>query len=398
MNSAHGPLEPPVIRDESGNILNDTAGPYMEGDVATLVCQVKAAGRPAPEVRWLRRPQRPSSDDDEERVPASAVTTVTSALDDAQGSVLVLSKLRQGPLARTDLLTQLVCQVDNGLAAPVRTTVRIDMRLAPLTVRILRASGGALTAGLPVELVCEARGSRPPAQLTWWKRGVQLAQSFGHASADGNVSTSVVSFTPSAQDHGQGLRCVARNPALPTSAPAPQDRWAMNVFYKPNVTLRLGHPFRELEIQEGGDVYLECVVNANPPSAEVHWSKDGVEDFATRTLNGSTLPDVVISGRFLALQKARRSFSGRYACSATNSEGTTTSNSLRLKVLRGHFMSLSTRRESTRTGRAAFSTRQYDHAFLIPQNIWELIRQRIEHMKKVWHRAFFSNGVKCARF
>ncbi|KAH9362639.1 hypothetical protein HPB48_001264 [Haemaphysalis longicornis] len=155
---------------------------------------------------------------------------VTQALDDAQGSVLVLSKLRQGPLSRTDLLAQLVCQVDNGMATPVRTTVRVDMRLAPLTVRILRASGGALTAGLPVELVCEARGSRPPAQITWWKRGVQLAQSFGHASADGNVSTSVVSFMPTAEDHGQGLRCVARNPALPPSAPAPHDRWAMNVF------------------------------------------------------------------------------------------------------------------------------------------------------------------------
>ncbi|XP_075528799.1 basement membrane-specific heparan sulfate proteoglycan core protein-like [Dermacentor variabilis] len=331
--SVLGPLEPPVIRDESGNIVNETAGPYMEGDVATLACQVKAAGSPAPEVRWLRRPRRPSSDEDEEPVPRSAVTTVSSALDDAQESVLVLSKLRQGPLTRADLLIQLVCEVDNGLAAPVRTTVRIDMLLAPLTVRILRASGGALTAGLPVELVCEARGSRPPAQLTWWKRGVQLAQSFGHASADGNVSTSVVSFTPSAQDHGQGLRCVARNPALPPSAPAPHDKWAMNVYYKPNVTLRLGQPFRDLEIQEGGDVYLECHVNANPPSSEVHWSKDGVEDFATKTLNGSTLPDVIISGRFLALQKARRSFSGRYACSATNSEGASTSNSLRLKVL-----------------------------------------------------------------
>ncbi|KAL3184808.1 hypothetical protein MRX96_030705 [Rhipicephalus microplus] len=109
-----------------------------------------------------------------------------------------------------------------------------------------------------------------------------------------------------------------------------QSLWCLD---KPNVTLRLGQPFRDLEIMEGGDVYLECHVNANPPSSEVHWSKDGVEDFATKTLNGSTLPDVIISGRFLALQKARRNFSGRYACSATNSEGSALSNSLRLKVL-----------------------------------------------------------------
>lgn len=101
---------------------------------------------------------------------------------------------------------------------------------------------------------------------------------------------------------------------------------------KPEVTLRLGSPFRDGRIHEGSDVYFECVVNANPPAAEVHWSKDGVTNFATKTTNGSTITDVVISGRFLALQKARRNFSGQYACTATNSEGSATSNSIRLRV------------------------------------------------------------------
>lgn len=103
---------------------------------------------------------------------------------------------------------------------------------------------------------------------------------------------------------------------------------------KPEVTLRLGSPFRDGRIHEGSDVYFECVVNANPPAAEVHWSKDGVTNFATKTTNGSTITDVVISGRFLALQKARRNFSGQYACTATNSEGSATSNSIRLRVQR----------------------------------------------------------------
>ncbi|CAN8024949.1 unnamed protein product, partial [Ixodes persulcatus] len=296
-----------------------------------------AAGSPAPEVQWLRRAWRPSTPEEPgiggaEAVSGNAVTTVSSALDDTQGSVLVLSRLRLGPLSREDLHSRLFCQVDNGVAAPVRTAVRLDMNLAPLTARILRASGGALTAGLPVELVCESQGSRPPAQLTWYKRGLEVAQSFGHASADGNVSTSVVTFTPSSKDHGQNLRCVARNPALPPTARAPFDRWVMNVYYKPEVTLKLGSPFRDGRIHEGNDVYFECAVNANPAASEVHWSKDGVVDFATRTSNGSALADVIVSGRFLALQKARRTFSGQYACTATNSEGSAMSNSIRLKV------------------------------------------------------------------
>ncbi|KAM7283112.1 hemicentin-2 isoform X2 [Ixodes scapularis] len=335
--SVLGPLEPPVIRDDAGAVLNETAGPYAEGDIATLVCQVKAAGSPAPEVQWLRRAWRPNTPEEPgiggaEAVSGNAVTTVSSALDDTQGSVLVLSRLRLGPLSREDLHSRLFCQVDNGVAAPVRTAVRLDMNLAPLTARILRASGGALTAGLPVELVCESQGSRPPAQLTWYKRGLEVAQSFGHASADGNVSTSVVTFTPSSKDHGQNLRCVARNPALPPTARAPFDRWVMNVYYKPEVTLKLGSPFRDGRIHEGNDVYFECAVNANPAASEVHWSKDGVVDFATRTSNGSALADVIVSGRFLALQKARRTFSGQYACTATNSEGSAMSNSIRLKV------------------------------------------------------------------
>ncbi|KAH6947545.1 hypothetical protein HPB50_019733 [Hyalomma asiaticum] len=288
-----GPLEAPVIRDESGNVVSETAGPYMEGDVATLVCQVKAAGRPAPQVRWLRRPRRPLSDDDEEPVPGSAVTTVSSALDDA--SVLVLSKLRQGPLTRTDLLIQLVCEVDNGLAAPVRTTVRVDMLLAPLTVRILRASGGALTAGLPVELVCEARGSRPPAQLTWWKRGVQLAQSFGHASADGNVSTSVVSFTPSEDDHGKELRCVARNPVLPPSAPAPFDKWAMNVFYYTPSVIKEDrynvHPIQKAAVS------VHMTSNAYRYPVPVQLSSNGAKVACMRMTSTSVVPSAVLVGR-----------------------------------------------------------------------------------------------------
>lgn len=92
---------------------------------------MNAAGSPTPEVQWLKQAWHTGSPGgqggDAEALPGSAVTTVSSALEDAQGSVLVLSRLRLGPLTREDLHSRLVCQVDNSVSTPVRASVKLDM-------------------------------------------------------------------------------------------------------------------------------------------------------------------------------------------------------------------------------------------------------------------------------
>ncbi|XP_064466931.1 hemicentin-2-like [Ornithodoros turicata] len=330
-----GPLEPPVIRNEAGEPLKDVAGPYNEGDTATLHCEVKASSSHLPDMKWVLSGMEGA----EEGAPlsGSAVSTMSTSLSTAAGEgeapqVLVRSRVHLGPLTRSHLGAILSCRVHNHVSAPAHTSVVLDLNLSPLSARILRTAGGSLTAGLPVEMVCESWGSRPPAAIEWWLGTSRLPQTFGHASADGNVSTSVVTFTPSHRDHGGSLGCIARNPVLPQDSPAPEDRWTMNVYYKPKVHLQIGSPFRGGNVQEGTDVYFECMADSNPPASEIQWFKDGSIDLASVPPGPNGTDVVVVSGRFLALQKLTRSLSGHYACSATNSEGTATSKSVAFKV------------------------------------------------------------------
>lgn len=81
-------------------------------------------------------------------------------------------------------------------------------------------------------------------------------------SADGNTTQSVLSFTPTAADHGLILTCKASNQRIPFSEM--QHTWMLRVLYPPKVTLALGHGLDASDIKEGADVYFDCHLTANP--------------------------------------------------------------------------------------------------------------------------------------
>ncbi|KAG0419045.1 hypothetical protein HPB47_004406 [Ixodes persulcatus] len=78
-------------------------------------------------------------------------------------------------------------------------------RLEACWLKGIRRGEIPISAGLPAEIVCEAWGSRPPPVVTWWKGLQQLNHTFVYVSTDGNVTTSVVSFTPASDDHVSNL-------------------------------------------------------------------------------------------------------------------------------------------------------------------------------------------------
>lgn len=94
----------------------------------------------------------------------------------------------------------------------------------------------------------------------------------------------------------------------------------------PQITLRLGSNLRHSHIQEGNDVYLDCVIRASPWVTEVRWHFEGKE------LQTNTSAGVIVSNQSLVLQKVRRSHRGKYTCSATNVEGEGVSNPIHLRV------------------------------------------------------------------
>lgn len=94
----------------------------------------------------------------------------------------------------------------------------------------------------------------------------------------------------------------------------------------PQITLRLGSNLRHSHIQEGNDVYFECLIRSSPSVTEIRWHFEG------RELQTNTSAGVIVSNQSLVLQKVKRHQRGRYTCSATNEEGEGESNAIHLRV------------------------------------------------------------------
>ncbi|GIY70683.1 nephrin [Caerostris darwini] len=101
--------------------------------------------------------------------------------------------------------------------------------LRPLEVSI-EGNRRPLSANNPVELVCRATGSRPPAAITWWKGNTKMKRTKERISIDGYVTTSILIFTPTSEDSGKYLSCRAENPLIQGSAI--EDGWKLDINCK----------------------------------------------------------------------------------------------------------------------------------------------------------------------
>ncbi|GFU74444.1 transposable element Tcb2 transposase, partial [Trichonephila clavipes] len=94
----------------------------------------------------------------------------------------------------------------------------------------------------------------------------------------------------------------------------------------PILNLTFGPTTREDDVKEGANIYLECSVNSNPSIYNISW------EFEDRLLSTNTAMGIIILNQTLILQKIRKEHQGRYSCSAYNSVGKGSSNTLYLLV------------------------------------------------------------------
>ncbi|KAK8783563.1 hypothetical protein V5799_010073 [Amblyomma americanum] len=301
------PPETPVIRDKFGSKVEKMAGPYREGESLTLTCEV-TGGVPEPTVTWWRN------------TTEQLHHTVDSSSHGVTRSTLELPQLH-----RHDLNASLVCRASNHNGTYVVTSaVSLDLYLKPSMVRI-RSKQRPLAAGLPAEIECEAAGSRPPPVITWWRGETKISADHVKVMHIGRRVFSVVTYTPTREDKGKRVRCVAENPNIEGSFI--EASYSLDVHYKPLVTLQLGKRLRLEEIYEGQDVYLECSIDANPRMSEVIWRFEGSQD-----VHSDPAAKVITSNQSLVFQAIQRLNAGRYTCVAINTVGETVSNELRLRV------------------------------------------------------------------
>jgi len=297
------------IIDSNGQEIKNLVGPYQVASITRLRC-LSSGGDPSPEVTWWK---------ENRLIDNSFEMTFTNVIQNT---------LEIGPLARADLGTVLTCQSsNNNISIPLSYKVEIDMVFAPIDVSIT-SLGQPLSAGTEYSIECEAAGSRPDPVITWWLGDTFLGHNNQVVEKIGNISKSVLKFTPKHQDDQKVLTCRAENTEIKDGAI--QDSWKLTVYYPPIVSLRLGLELGSDAIDEGKDVYFECKIKANPEIYKIRWTHNG-KHIDQKATNGNS--GLIMSGQSLVLQKVKREQAGNFTCLVSNLEGDTESNSVLLKIL-----------------------------------------------------------------
>ncbi|XP_054717287.1 synaptogenesis protein syg-2-like [Uloborus diversus] len=290
-----------IIMDEFGQRLHGIIGPYNEGHPVSLICEGEG-GDPSPSVKWFKKA---------ELLDGTYYVT-------PQG--FARNEINLPNLQRTDLLTTLTCEVSNSnLTAPVSSSVSLDMNLRPTDVRIT-SPYQPLSAGKDADIVCVARGARPPAQISWWLDGEKLTTGITESTAEeDNLTISSLSIRPEIHDNLRNLSCRGDNPQLTDSVL--EDTWLINVHYLPKLSVKIN---TIIPVKEGTDISITCDVQAHPPVTELEWLQDG------RSL-GPPAKDS-FSNRTFFIASVGPQHKGEYSCAGTNSEGRSVSDPALLQV------------------------------------------------------------------
>ncbi|CAH0721447.1 unnamed protein product, partial [Brenthis ino] len=203
--------------------------------------------------------------------------------------------------------------------------INIFVTVRPLLVEIL-AREQPLSVGQEAELACRAVGARPPAIITWWLNDKQIIVTDPQKnSEDRNETVSILRWTPSMEHNGRVLTCKATHEKLDHSVL--ESSIKLDLHYVPKVELRMGSKMNPNDIEEGDDMYFECIVSANPSAYKVVWEHNG------QIMKHNQRAGVIAGSAHLALQGVSREQAGKYVCIASNVEGDGRSAPVNLHVI-----------------------------------------------------------------
>ncbi|XP_059053190.1 hemicentin-1-like [Achroia grisella] len=295
-----------MLYDKSGRDVSGIVGPLEEGNELVLVCEVRG-GRPTPTVIWL--------------IDGNPALQYVNEKTDTH---VVVNKLELPHVRRDHLNTTFKCRASNtNLVSPQDKTVRLEMNLKPTMVEILNKPS-SLSSERHVNLTCVSEGSRPPAQLTWYKDNRKFKRGKITETLNETWVSSSLQFIPMPEDDGVQLKCQADNSALPDQSI--EDSFKLDVVYPPVVSLSLGSTLNPHDIKEGDDVYFECSVRANPRENRISWYHND------KPVLHNVVLGVIVSTKSLVLQKVTRDHGGEYSCRATNALGETASQGTHLSI------------------------------------------------------------------
>ncbi|RWS16934.1 Nephrin-like protein [Dinothrombium tinctorium] len=280
----------------------DVAGPYNEDTSVSLMCEAKG-GRPSPRVIWWKD---------------------SNLIDDTYFSKeqFTINRLIIRSLKAEDLISVWSCKASTSKSMlPIVKSIKLDINLKPKEIKISR-SKQSLTVGTASELVCQTRGSKPPAKLQWLLDQTVLEHSVESISMNGFVTTNYLTYVPTIEDNKKRLACIARNPSFENISL--EDGFILDIKYAPVVSLVIGANSGAEEISQGAAVFFQCNIQANPKARETWWTFNGrpiLADFVTR-----------IDGNSLLIANVSLIHKGDFQCFARNELGTGESEAVFLNI------------------------------------------------------------------
>uniref|UniRef100_A0A8D0B6B7 Cell adhesion molecule 2 n=1 Tax=Salvator merianae TaxID=96440 RepID=A0A8D0B6B7_SALMN len=269
----------------------------IEGETATLTCRVDQNDNTS--LQWSNPAQQTLYFDDKKALRDNRIELLRASWHELTIRVTDVSLSDEG---------QYTCSL---FTMPVKTSKAFLTVLGVPESPQISGFVSPVMEGDRMELTCKTSGSKPAADIRWFKNDKEVKDVKYSKEEDANRKTFTVSstmvFKADRNDDGAVVSCRVDHESLNSTPQIAMQ--VLEIHYIPSVKIIPSTPWPE----EGQSITLICESKGKPLPDPVLWTKDGGE-----------LPDperMVVNGRELNINLLNKTDNGTYRCEAENSIG-----------------------------------------------------------------------------
>ncbi|XP_034971915.1 cell adhesion molecule 2 isoform X1 [Zootoca vivipara] len=269
----------------------------IEGETATLTCRVDQNDNTS--LQWSNPAQQTLYFDDKKALRDNRIELLRASWHELTIRVTDVSLSDEG---------QYTCSL---FTMPVKTSKAFLTVLGVPEIPQISGFISPVMEGDRMELTCKTSGSKPAADIRWFKNDKEVKDVKYLKEEDANRKTFTVSstmnFKADRSDDGAVVSCRVDHESLNSTPQIAMQ--VLEIHYLPSVKIIPSTLWPE----EGQSITLICESKGKPLPDPVLWTKDGGD-----------LPDperMVVNGRELNINSLNRTDNGTYRCEAANSIG-----------------------------------------------------------------------------
>ncbi|XP_060090412.1 cell adhesion molecule 2 isoform X1 [Heteronotia binoei] len=269
----------------------------IEGETATLTCRVDQNDNTS--LQWSNPAQQTLYFDDKKALRDNRIELLRASWHELTIRVTDVSLSDEG---------QYTCSL---FTMPVKTSKAFLTVLGVPETPQISGFTSPVMEGERMELTCKTSGSKPAADIRWFKNDKEVKDVKYVKEEDANRKTFTVSstmnFRADRSDDGAVVSCRVEHESLNSTPQIAMQ--VLEIHYIPSVKIIPSTSWPE----EGQSITLICESKGKPLPDPVLWTKDGGE-----------LPDperMVVNGRELNINFLNKTDNGTYRCEAENTIG-----------------------------------------------------------------------------